>query len=220
MTFAQDKRLRFAPNSTWGAGLNVGGNGDSSDATYGSMAVTNGNLHLDSRDGGYGIYLNWYGGTNGTYFGNGGGAQRGRIDGSGNLTLSGSYPGSDLRLKENIETITGATDTIKALIGKTFTWKPEAGLDSYKRYGFIAQEVQQVVPDLVKAIGCHYFDADDNIVDSIDPTESDEDREAAGLTKSLTVNNEGITPILVEAMKELIAKVETLETRISTLEGN
>ena len=220
MTFAQDRRLRFAANSTWGAGLNVGGNGNSSDGTYASIAPTNGNLHLDPRAGVYGTYLSWYNGTAGTFFGSGTGAQRGRIDGSGNLTLSGSYPGSDLRLKENIETITGATDTIKALIGKTFTWKPEAGLDSYKRYGFIAQEVQQVVPDLVKAIGCHYFDADDNLIDSIDPTESDEDREAAGLTKSLTVNNEGVTPILVEAMKELIAKVETLETRISTLEGN
>ena len=43
----------------------------------------------------------------------GAGAQRGRIDGAGNLTLSGSYPGSDLRLQENIETITGATDTYK-----------------------------------------------------------------------------------------------------------
>jgi hypothetical protein len=220
MTFAQDKRTRYDPNSTWGAALHVGGNGYTGDSTTGCMAVTNGNLHLDARDGAYGIYMNWYGGTTGTFFGNGGSAQRGRIDGAGNLTLSGSYPGSDLRLKENIETITGATDTIKALVGKTFTWKPEAGLDSYKRYGFIAQEVQQVVPDLVKAIGCHYFDADDNIIDSIDPTESDEDREAAGLTKSLTVNNEGVTPILVEAMKELIAKVETLETRISTLEGN
>tara|TARA_A100001201_G_scaffold50889_1_gene50581 strand:+ start:5462 stop:7381 length:1920 start_codon:yes stop_codon:yes gene_type:complete len=220
MTFAQNRRLRFAPNSSWGAGLNVGGNGNSADATYGSMAVTNGNLHLDAREGTYGIYLNWYGGSNGTYFGNGNSQQRGRLDGSGNFSVSGSYPGSDLRLKENIETITGATDTIKALVGKTFTWKPEAGLDSYKRYGFIAQEVQQVVPDLVKAIGCHYFDADDNLIDNIDPTESDEDRESAGLTRSLTVNNEGVTPILVEAMKELIAKVETLETRISTLEGN
>lgn len=217
---AQDVRLVSKPNSTWGAGLNIGGNGQATSATHGSMAVTNGNLHLDSRDGSYGVYLNWYGGTTGTYFGNGSSGQRGRIDGSGNLTLSGSYPGSDLRLKENIETITGATDTIKALVGKTFRWKSVAGLDSYRRYGFIAQEVQQVVPDLVKPIGCHYFDANDNLVNNIDPTESDEDREAAGLTRSLTINTEGVTPILVEAMKELIAKVETLETRISTLESN
>ena len=221
MTFAQNRRLRFAPNSGWGAGLNMGGNGNSSDTTYGSIALTNGNLHLDPRGGsGYGSYLNWYTGGGGTYFGNGSGGQAGRIDASGNLTLSGTYPGSDLRLKENIETITGATDKIKALVGKTFTWKPESGLDSYKRYGFIAQEVQQVVPDLVKAIGSHYFDANDNLVHNIDPTESDEDRESAGITKSLTVNSEGITPILVEAMKELIAKNEALEARIAVLEGS
>jgi hypothetical protein len=221
MTFAQNRRLRFAPNSSWGAGLNMGGNGNSSNTTYGSVAVTNGNLHLDPRGGsGYGSYLNWYTGGGGTYFGNGSGGQAGRIDASGNLTLSGTYPGSDLRLKENIETITGATDKIKSLVGKTFTWKPESGLDSYKRYGFIAQEVQQVVPDLVKAIGSHYFDANDNLVHNIEPTETDEDRESAGITKSLTVNSEGITPILVEAMKELIAKNEALEARIAVLEGS
>ena len=221
MTFAQNRRLRFAPNSSWGAGLNMGGNGNSSDTTYGSIAVTNGNLHLDARGGsGYGMYLNWYTGGAGTYFGNGSGGQAGRIDASGNLSLSGTYPGSDLRLKENIETITGATDKIKALVGKTFRWKPESGLDSYKRYGFIAQEVQQVVPDLVKAIGSHYFDANDNLVHNIEPTETDEDRESAGITKSLTVNSEGITPILVEAMKELIAKNEALEARIAALEGS
>ena len=158
----QNIRLESAPNSTWGAGLNIGGNGQATSSTHGSMVVTNGNLHLDARDGSYGVYLNWYGGGNGTYFGNGGGSQRGRIDGAGNLTLSGSYPGSDLRLKENIQNISGATDTIKSLVGKTFTWKAEAGLDDWKHYGFIAQEVQKVTPDLVKDIGCHYFDKDDN----------------------------------------------------------
>ena len=77
-----------------------------------------------------------------------------------------------------------------------------------------------MVPDLVKAIGCHYFDKDDNLIDNIDPTESDEERESKGLTKSLTVNSEGVTPILVEAMKELIAKVETLEAEVATLKGS
>ena len=56
--------------------------------------------------------------------------------------------------------------------------------------------------------------------DNIDPTESDEERESKGLTKSLTVNSEGVTPILVEAMKELIAKVETLEAEVATLKGS
>ncbi len=214
----QNIRLESAPNGTWGAGLNIGGNGQATSSTHGSMVVTNGNLHLDSRDGSYGVYLNWYGGGNGTYFGNGAGSQRGRIDGAGNLSLSGSYPGSDLRLKENIQNISGATDTIKSLVGKTFTWKTEAGLDDWRHYGFIAQEVQTVAPDLVKPIGCHYFDEDDKLVD-IEATESDEDRKNKGITQSLTVNNEGVTPILVEAMKELIAKVETLEAKVSALEG-
>ena len=223
---AQNVRLESKPNGTWGAGLFVGGNGNAVSSTHGSMVVTNGNLHLDSRDGSYGVYLNWYGGGNGTYFGNGAGGQRGRIDGSGNLSLSGSYPGSDLRLKENIQNISGALDTIKSLSGKTFTWKTESGLDDWKHYGFIAQEVQQVIPDLVKDIGCHYFDKDDKLVTDIEPTESDKDRKNKGLTQSLTVNNEGVTPILVEAMKELIAEIEslkqdniTLRTRITNLES-
>jgi len=216
----QDIRLEAKPNSTWNAGLYIGGNGNGSSSTHGSMVVTNGNLHLDARDGTYGVYLNWYGGNRGTYFGNGSGTQKGRIDGSGNLSLSGNYPGSDLRLKENIQNIGGALDTIKSLSGKTFTWKKEAGLDDWKHYGFIAQEVQKVVPDLVKDIGCHYFDKDDKLVNEIDPTESDEDRKNKGLTQSLTVNNEGVTPILVEAMKELITKIETLESKVATLEGS
>ena len=222
----QDCRLESKANSTWGVGVMFGGNGYGGSSTHGSCAMTNGNFHIDARAGGYGMYLNWYAGTSGTYFGNGASGQAGRIDSSGNLSLSGSYPGSDLRLKENIQTITGATDTIKSLVGKTFTWKAGAGLDSYKHYGFIAQEVQKVVPDLVKDIGCHYFDKDDKLVTDIDPTESDEDRKNKGLTQSLTVNNEGVTPILVEAMKELITKVETLEqenialrARVTNLEG-
>ena len=217
---AQNVRLVSKPNSTWGAGIVFGGNGYGGSSTNASCVVTNGNYHMDARSGSYGIYLNWYAGGNGTYFGTAGGGQAGRIDGSGNLTLSGTYPGSDLRLKENIQNISGATDTIKSLVGKTFTWKAEAGLDDWKHYGFIAQEVQKVVPDLVKDNGNQYFDKDDKIVSSIEPTESDEDRKSAGLTKSLTVNNEGVTPILVEAMKELIAKVETLEAEVAALKSS
>ena len=216
----QDARLESAPNSTWGAGLYMGGNGNASSSTHGSMVVTNGNLHLDSRDGGYGCYLQWYGGTDGTRFGNGAGGQNGHMQSNGNLSITGSYTSSDQRLKENIQNISGATDTIKSLVGKTFTWKKDTGLDDWKHYGFIAQEVQKVVPDLVKDNGNQYFDKDDKIVSSIEPTESDEDRKSAGLTKSLTVNNEGVTPILVEAMNELIAKVETLEAEVAALKSS
>ena len=70
----------------------MGGNGNASSSTHGSMVVTNGNLHLDSRDGGYGCYLNWYGGTDGTRFGNGAGGQNGHMQSNGCLLYTSPSP--------------------------------------------------------------------------------------------------------------------------------
>ena len=50
----------YGPNPTWGEYLQVGGNGDN--GTWAQVVTTNGNLHLDGRRGGYGIYLQWYNG--------------------------------------------------------------------------------------------------------------------------------------------------------------
>ena len=60
----------FGPNTTWGAYLAVGGNGNIS-TSYASVATTDGNLHLDSKSGNN-TYLNYYAGSN-VYFGNGAG---------------------------------------------------------------------------------------------------------------------------------------------------
>ncbi len=91
MRMVQDTRTVYGPNSTWGAYLSVGGNGDNSAAGVASMSTTNGNLHLDSADGAsVGVYLNWYGGGNGIYVGNGASVQVARVDGSGNFTASGT----------------------------------------------------------------------------------------------------------------------------------
>jgi hypothetical protein len=48
------------PNPSWGEYLQVGGNGDN--GTWAQVVTTNGNLHLDGRRGGNGIYLQWYNG--------------------------------------------------------------------------------------------------------------------------------------------------------------
>jgi hypothetical protein len=60
--------ILFGPNTTWGAYLRVGGNGDP-DTSYANVAATNGNLHLDSKAG-YAMYLNNY--ANGIIYLNGG----------------------------------------------------------------------------------------------------------------------------------------------------
>ncbi|MGE0637066.1 MAG: tail fiber domain-containing protein, partial [Bacteroidia bacterium] len=48
----------FGPNSSWGAYLQVGGNGRVT--TGASVAATNGNLHIDAADGGFATYVNYY----------------------------------------------------------------------------------------------------------------------------------------------------------------
>jgi len=52
---------------------------------------------------------------------------------------------SDIRLKENIETINNALDKVSDLNGVTFTWK-ENGKSSM---GVIAQEVEKVAPEVI-----------------------------------------------------------------------
>jgi hypothetical protein len=91
-TISGDNHMTFGPNSTWSNSIRIGGNGYTATGTQmASVATTNGNLHLDSAKlAARGIYLNWYGGDAGTYFGNGSSGQVGLVDGSGNASFSGT----------------------------------------------------------------------------------------------------------------------------------
>jgi hypothetical protein len=68
------------------------------------------------------------------------------VDGRGNLLVTGSLESmSDVSLKSEIETITNALDIIQQLRGTRYTRK-----DTHQEHiGFIAQEVEQVVPEVV-----------------------------------------------------------------------
>ena len=69
--------------------------------------------------------------------------------------------------------------------GVTFNWKANADKDSdTKQYGMIAQEVEGIIPELVK----DYGDA-----------------------KKKQLNYLAIVPVLIEAVKELTSKVKALE---------
>ena len=90
---------------------------------------------------------------------------------------------SDKRLKENIKPIKSALDKVIKLQGVTFDWK-EKGITNLKEdIGFIAQDVQKVIPELVRE--------NDNGV--------------------LSMRHQGIAPILLEAIKELKAEIEELK---------
>ena len=64
---------------------------------------------------------------------------------TGLLTSTDYNSSSDITLKDNVTDIVGALDTIKQLTGKSFTWKDSGA----KGYGLIAQDVEQVIPDIV-----------------------------------------------------------------------
>ena len=57
---------------------------------------------------------------------------------------------SDIRLKQNINNLTNALDVVKNLRGVSFEYTEESNMGSGIRFGFIAQEVQEIVPDMVR----------------------------------------------------------------------
>jgi hypothetical protein len=63
-------------------------------------------------------------------------------------TLTSTNP-SDERLKDNIENIGWGLEEILKLRPVSYTWKNDT-INQGKQYGFIAQEVQKIMPDLVK----------------------------------------------------------------------
>jgi len=78
-------------------------------------------------------------------------AVRGSISQSGTLTMGGDVVAygspSDKRLKENIKPIESALDKVCKLQGVTFDWKKSDSILEIKEdIGFIAQDVQKVIP--------------------------------------------------------------------------
>ena len=133
---------------------------------------------------------------------------------------------SDYRLKENIVDLTGAIDRVKTLTPKRFNFlvDKDTTVD-----GFLAHEVTAVpeaisgTKDETEAIG-DLKDADGSVTESKTPKpETLED----GFTWTETgtrpvhqgIDHSKLVPLLTAALKEAIAKIETLETKVAALEG-
>ncbi len=83
------------------------------------------------------IYLNWSSGK-GVAIGNGAAAY-------GTISAATFNNASDRRLKKEIGLIIDPLKKVEALRGVTFQWRS----DNRKDVGFIAQEVEKVIPELV-----------------------------------------------------------------------
>ncbi len=99
---------------------------------------------------------------------------------------------SDQRLKENIQDLDVGLNAVMALKPRKFDWKAGKGKDIKNDRGWIAQEFEQVFPDMVD-------------------TWKDEAPEGEEPYKSVRAD---LIPVLVKAIQELNAKVQTLEAQL------
>ena len=109
---------------------------------------------------------------------------------AGVITCSGditAFSSSDMRKKENVLNIPDALEKVESLNGVTFDFKegmaPEGR--SGRQVGMIAQEVMEVLPDVVRQDNDGFYG----------------------------MEYERVVPLLVEAIKDLSKKVKELEER-------
>jgi hypothetical protein len=101
----------------------------------------------------------------------------------GSATLSGDLTiNSDMRLKSNIISLSGALAKLLEIDGKTYTMKSN---EKDAKIGLLAQDVQKVLPELVK--------------------ESDDKQ------GTLSVNYQGLIPVLINAIKEQQKQIDELK---------
>jgi hypothetical protein len=132
--------------------------------------------------------------------------QVGSITSNGTSTTYGTS--SDYRLKENIAPMTGALAKVQALKPVTYKWKSD-GSDGQ---GFIAHELQEIVPDCVTG--------EKDGVETVD--EFDEDGKKIG-TKEVPryqgIDTSFLVATLTAAIQELKATVDEQAARIAALES-
>lgn len=119
------------------------------------------------------------------------GSERITLDGdNGQVRADGVTLTSDVRYKKNIKPIDNSLANISALRGVSYQWKDETK-DQRTQIGVLAQEVEKVYPEFVHT-------------------------DKHGMK---SVNYTQMSAVLIEAIKELHAKVESLEKENSTLKA-
>jgi len=151
---------------------------------YAGISITSSSGYaLFDFPSGQGIYFrNGYGGSNVVSI-----SSAGAIIAAGTITANGTP--SDIRLKHDIKPIVSGLGVVNALNPVSFNWnEPEKHLTDHD-YGFIAQEVEKILPDLV-------------------PTLSDGFK---------SIRERGLLPFIVAAIKEENKEIEDLKLQIKDL---
>lgn len=117
---------------------------------------------------------------------------------AGHVQVTGSFTSSDRKLKKDIKPLTGALSLIDKLAPKTYFYDaakyPSMNLPTEPQFGLVAQDVQEVLPQLVlRAIHPEVVDSAGRITEpSID---------------YLTLNYQALIPILLSGIQEQQDKI-------------
>ena len=147
---------------------------DAANYTFKKLYLSGKPVLINATNGGGNVGI---GTTNPTY----------KLHVAGNAYTTGSWGSSDARWKKNITLLQDSLQKVSQLNGVKFDWKtdeyPDNGFSEDRQIGFIAQEVEPIIPELVST--------DDNGYKS--------------------VSYEKMTAVLVEAVKELKAQNDALK---------
>jgi Chaperone of endosialidase/Secretion system C-terminal sorting domain len=125
------------------------------------------------------------------------------------FTPAGVWTASDERLKTNIRSISSALSIINNLQPKTYRFTNEARytkshLPQGEQYGFLAQEVEKVLPAAVTDAPLFLHNKGEENV--------------AGATETIkAINYTALIPVLTQAIKEQQAMIETLQAEVKEL---
>jgi hypothetical protein len=122
-----------------------------------------------------------------------------RVSTNGNVQNTNNSYGaiSDIKLKENIVDASSQWDDLKALQVRNYNFKEG---QTHTQIGLVAQEAELVSPGLV----------------SESPDRDEEGNDLGTVTKSV---NYSVLYMAIKALQEAQTRIETLETRLTALEG-
>jgi len=132
---------------------------------------------------------------------------------SGDIFCSANYLGSDEKLKKNIRDISSAIDIINQLHPKQYQYRQE---ENYKlmnlpvgdHYGLIAQDVEKVLPDMVK---------DTKFYPGKAAPSDNENFQNADVVDFKALNYTELIPVLVKGMQEQQLEIEQLKQEVQVL---
>jgi hypothetical protein len=114
---------------------------------------------------------------------------------NGNVKANSFPSSSDVRFKTNIRAVENALDKVKELRGVYFNWNqeafPEKNFGAQVELGFIAQEVEKIIPEIVT---------------------KDKSKE-----EYRSVKYDKVVALLVEAIKEQQKQIDSLTTKVNYL---